>query len=162
MMTIEAYIVAMLLVWLLVYFFVIIDDALNTRHISQPRLFITQVRSESMADILTYRVSVGPVVDADVVERQLVVAVDGVVPVDAWKYFPGDATDLGEVSVPQGATVLLTLIDVDDAGNRSEPAVLEFVAADTLPPAQPGSFGVTLVSEKPADVVPEDKPVDET
>lgn len=115
-----------------------------------------------MADILTYRVSVGPVVDADVVERQLVVAVDGVASVDEFKTFPADATNLGEVSVPQGASVLLTLVDVDDAGNRSEPAVLEFVAVDTLPPAQPGSFGVTLVSETPTENVPEDKPVDET
>lgn len=100
-----------------------------------------------MADLLTYRVSVGPVVDADVVERQLVVAVDGVMPGDGFKLFPADATDLGDVTVPQGSSVLLTLVDVDDAGNRSEPAALEFVAEDTLPPAQPGSFGVTLVSE---------------
>lgn len=100
-----------------------------------------------MADLLTYRVSVGPVVDADVVERQLVVAVDGVVPADEVKSFPAAATELGEVTVPQGSSVLLTLVDVDDAGNRSEPAVLEFVAEDTLPPAQPGSFGVTLVRE---------------
>jgi len=111
-------------------------------------LSVFQMRSmTSMPDVLTYRVSVGPVVDADVVERHLVVAVDGIVPADAIKVFPGAATELGEVSVPQGASVLLTLVDVDDAGNRSEPAELEFVAEDTLPPAQPGAFGVTLVRE---------------
>ena len=103
-----------------------------------------------MSDVLTYRVSVGPAVDADVIERRLVVAVDGLVPADAVKVFPGAATELGEVSVPQGASVLLTLVDVDDAGNRSEPAELEFVAEDTLPPAQPGAFGVTLVREERA------------
>lgn len=114
-----------------------------------------------MADLLTYAVSVGPVVDGDVVERQLVVAVDGVVPVDEFTVFPADATDLGTITVPQGSSVVVTLVDVDDAGNRSEPAVLEFVAEDTLPPAAPGSLGVTLVGEKPADVVPEEPTVDE-
>ena len=103
-----------------------------------------------MSDVLTYRVSVGPVVDADVIERHLVVAVDGIVTADGVKVFPGAATELGEVSVPQGASVLLTLVDVDDAGNRSEPAELEFAAEDTLPPAQPGAFGVTLVREERA------------
>ncbi len=103
-----------------------------------------------MADVLVYKVSVGPVVDADVVERQLVVAVDGTATDDV-KVFPADTTELGEISVPQGASVVLTLVDVDDAGNRSEPAVLEFVAADTLPPAQPGAFGVTLVREEKSE-----------
>lgn len=164
MTSLEMYIGAMLVVWLLVYFFVIMDDALNAPSIVQPRLFVTQVRSESMADVLTYAVSVGPVVDSDVVERQLSVSVDGVAGPDGYKSYAADVTDLGEVAVPQNAVVVLTLVDVDDAGNRSEPAVLEFVATDTLPPAKPGSLGVTLVSEKPADVVPEtpEPPVDET
>ena len=103
-----------------------------------------------MADVLVYKVSVGPVVDADVVERQLVVVLNGGSP-DEFKTFPADTTDLGEVRAAQGDSVLLTLVDVDDAGNRSEPAVLEFVATDTLPPAQPGSFGVTLVKEEAAE-----------
>ena len=114
-----------------------------------------------MADLLTYAVSVGPVVDGDVVERQLVVSVDGVDSPEDVKVFPADTTDLGTLTVPQGSSVVVTLVDVDDAGNRSEPAVLEFVAEDTLPSAMPGSLGVTLVSEKPADVVPEEPSVDE-
>jgi nitrous oxide reductase len=105
-----------------------------------------------MADVLVYKVSVGPAVDKDVVERQLLVAVNGAEPVDAAKVFSADATDLGEVRVKQDDKVLLTLVDVDDAGNRSEPAVLEFVASDTLPPAQPGAFGVTLVAEVEEEV----------
>jgi hypothetical protein len=161
MMAPEAFIAVVLLLWLLIYLFVIMDNALNPRLISRPRLFLTQVRSASMADLLTYAVSVGPVVDADVVERQLVVVVDGAGSPEDVKVFPADTTDLGTVTVPQGSSVVMTLVDVDDAGNRSEPAVLEFVAEDTLPPARPGSFGVTLVGEKPADVVPEEKPVDE-
>jgi len=103
-----------------------------------------------MADVLVYKVSVGAPVDADVVERQLVVAVNGAASPDEFKVFPAATTDLGEIRVKQGDSVLLTLVDVDDAGNRSEPAVLEFVATDTLPPAKPGEFGVTLAAEEAA------------
>lgn len=115
-----------------------------------------------MADLLTYSVSVGPVVDADVVERQLTLVVNGAEVPEGMKTFSADVTSLGEIVVPQDATVMLTLVDVDDAGNRSEPAVLEFVAADTLPPSMPGSLGVTLVGESRPVVAPEEKPVDET
>jgi len=102
-----------------------------------------------MADVLTYRVSVGPVVDGDVVTRELSVYVNGSDngPREVRQY-EATATDLGDVLVEQGSSVVLTVVDVDDAGNRSEPAVLEFVATDTLPPAQPGALGVTLVSEQ--------------
>jgi hypothetical protein len=116
------------------------------------RLRVSQIGRDVMADVLVYKVSVGPAVDKDVVERQLLVAVNGAEPVDAAKVFSADATDLGEVRVKQDDKVLLTLVDVDDAGNRSEPAVLEFVASDTLPPAQPGAFGVTLVAEVEEEV----------
>lgn len=113
-----------------------------------------------MADRLTYAVSVGPVVDHDVVTRELRVVVNGLVVETT--VFPASAVELGTVTVEQDATVELMLVDVDDAGNRSEPAVLEFVAVDTLPPSQPGAFGVTLVSEAPMDVVPEEnKPEEE-
>ena len=95
---------------------------------------------------LVYSVSAGPVVDADVVARRLTVTVDGVA--EVLPDYPADTTVFGEaVTVPQDSNVILTLVDIDDAGNVSEPAVLEFVATDTIAPAQPGSFGVTLVRE---------------
>ena len=100
-----------------------------------------------MADSLRYQVSVGPVVDGDVVTRQLSVYVNGAdTPREVRNYRPTD-TNLGDVIVEQGAAVVLRLVDIDDAGNQSEPAVLEFVAEDTIAPAQPGSLGVTLVGE---------------
>lgn len=104
------------------------------------------VRKETLSMALVYSVSAGPVVDADVVARRLTVTVDGVA--DVLPDFPAATTLFGEViTVPQDASVVLTLVDIDDAGNASEPAFVEFVALDTIPPAQPGSFGVTLVRE---------------
>ena len=66
----------------------------------------------------------------------------------------GAATDLGSVDVPQDALVVLSLVDVDDAGNKSPPATVEFTAVDTLAPAQPGGFNVALVGEKVVVDVP--------
>jgi hypothetical protein len=99
-----------------------------------------------MADNLRYSVTVAAAVDADVVTRVLTVNVDGIGR-DSVE-FSGTATDLGEIVVPQDSYVVLSLVDVDDAGNKSEPATLEFTATDTVPPQQPGALGVSLVSEE--------------
>ena len=108
-----------------------------------------------MADVLTYAVSAAPVAEGDVVTRELSVVINGLEqPVVT---YPGYAVDLGTVDVPQDSEVVLRLVDVDDAGNRSEPAEVVFVATDTLPPSAPGALGVSLVAETTvSDVVPED------
>jgi hypothetical protein len=146
-----------LALWIVIYAIVAVDTALIPRRASASRLFVRQLGGMPMADRLTYAVSVGPVVDHDVLKRELSVVVNGLV-VET-KVFPADAVELGTVTVEQDATVELMLVDVDDAGNRSEPATLEFVAVDTLPPSQPGALGVTLVSEAPMDVVPDEEVV---
>lgn len=142
------------ILWLygLALIFILIACDAERKAVSRPHaLSVKQIWRDIMADVLVYKISVGAPIDGDVVERQLVVALNGNNSPDDFKVFPADATDLGEVRVAQGDKVLLTLVDVDDAGNRSEPAVLEFVAEDTLPPAKPGEFGVTLVKEEAAE-----------
>lgn len=96
---------------------------------------------------LVYSVSAGAPVDADVTVRELLVTVNGE-QLGEPVMFNGSATSLGEVRVEQNSVVSLTLVDIDDAGNRSQPATIEFTATDTIPPAQPGSFGVTLAREE--------------
>jgi hypothetical protein len=102
--------------------------------------------SSQESSMLIYSVSAAPVVDADVVTRRLSVTVNGEArePVD----FTADATSFGELGFADNDSVVLTLVDIDDAGNSSEPAVFEFVAVDTIPPAAPGDFGVTLLREE--------------
>lgn len=95
---------------------------------------------------LVYAVSAGPAVDADVVNRELAVVVNG--QEVSRSLYPKDTTDFGEVRAAQDATVILTLVDIDDAGNRSQPAIREFVALDTIPPAAPGELGVALLREE--------------
>ncbi len=98
-----------------------------------------------MPNVLTYTVTAGPVTDADVVKRTLQIVVNGESK-DSTDY-SADATKFSDLIVNQDDSVVMTLIDTDDAGNPSAPAVVEFVAMDTIPPAMPGSFGVTLVGE---------------
>jgi len=105
-----------------------------------------------MADVLTYAVSAAPAVESDVVVRELSVIINGVE--QAVVSFPGYTLDLGEVDVPQDADVVLRLVDVDDAGNRSDPAEMYFTAVDTLPPSVPGGLNVSLVAERRVEDTP--------
>jgi hypothetical protein len=109
---------------------------------------VKHVRTEKRNNImaLIYNVTAGAVVDADVVERKLSVVVNG--EDQGVSSFSSDTTSFGELSFADNDVVVLSLVDVDDAGNSSSPAVAEFVATDTIPPVQPGEFGVTLVREE--------------
>lgn len=108
---------------------------------------VTLVRRLEFSDMLVYSVSAGPAVDPDVVARRLTITVNGEAISDPVEY-AANSTALGEVKAPQGAAVVLSLVDVDDAGNVSEPAVVEFTATDTIPPSTPGGLGVTLLREE--------------
>lgn len=94
---------------------------------------------------LVYEVTCAAPVDADVVERRLTVSVNGeVVSTDV---YDGSVVSFGERVFTQNDNIVLNLVDVDDAGNVSEPAVVEFVANDTIPPSVPG-LSVALVREE--------------
>jgi hypothetical protein len=146
----------LVLLWYLVYIALAVYAALYRGlniFVSVPvGLRVVLQRGETMANVLTYRVSVNAPVDGDVVSRELTVTVNGVE--SSVVTAAGNATDLGSVDVPQDSLVVLSLVDVDDSGNKSAPATVEFVALDTLAPAQPGGFNVTLVSEKVVDDAP--------
>lgn len=93
---------------------------------------------------LVYEITCAAPVDSDVIERRLTVTVNGnIVSTDSYS---ATSINLGEKSFNQGDNVILSLVDVDDVGNVSSPATVEFVAADTLPPSMP-SIGVTLIRE---------------
>lgn len=101
---------------------------------------------------LVYSLSCDAPVDSDVVERRLTVVTNG--RVGPATVFPKDTVDFGEFTFAQGEEVIISLVDVDDAGNQSPPATLEFFATDTLPPATPGGFSVSLLREV-EDTTPE-------
>jgi hypothetical protein len=106
-------------------------------------LHISLIGMES--GMLVYSVTAGPAVDSDVTSRRLTVTING--EVSSTVDHPAETTSFGEVAAPQDASVVISLVDIDDAGNESQPSFYEFVAKDTIAPAQPGSLGVTLVRE---------------
>ena len=112
---------------------------------------------EEVNTMLVYGLSVGPIVDGDVVKRILTIEVDG--ELVETKTFEPTATDLGEIRIAEGASVNLALVDEDDAGNVSEPAFIRFVAADTIAPAAPGAFGIQLLREETTTVPVEESTV---
>jgi hypothetical protein len=95
--------------------------------------------------MLVYSVQFPPVGAPDVVLRRLSVNIDGTT-TDV-EYGVDDAAH--EVRCEQGQVVVLTLVDVDDAGNASLPSEpYGFTASDTIPPAAPGQLAATLVGEE--------------
>lgn len=105
---------------------------------------------------LVYGLSCDAPVDGDVLNRRLVVNVNGN---DVAKNtYSGDTVDFGEFTFNQGDDVVVILVDVDDVGNESEPATVQFQAMDTIAPKVPGGFSVTLLREV-NDVTPSPEPV---
>jgi hypothetical protein len=153
MTTADIVVVLVCIFWLGVLIFVIMNPR-GGEKVATPVLAVYEKRRKTMADLLKYAVSAPAPVDGDVVGRELTVVVDGTV--QSVVKYSGQTVAFDDVEVPQDSAVTLRLVDVDDAGNRSEPAELAFVAVDTLPPAVPGALGVTLVGERrPAPVVEE-------
>jgi hypothetical protein len=112
----------------------------------QPYAFKCNSLNRRVNNMLVYNVTAGSVVDKDVAERRLSVTVNG--EVRETKPFAPDTTSFGELAFADNDNVVLSLVDVDDAGNVSKPAVVEFVALDTVAPAAPGEFGVSFVREE--------------
>ena len=121
--------------------------------VDKPVSFFYTFQRKDAKMALVYSASVAPTKDFDVVKRVLTVKVNG--EVTRVSVYDATAVDLGELSFSQGDNVELALVDYDDADNTSEPAVLSFVATDTLPPQVPDGFVVALVREENPDVTPE-------
>jgi hypothetical protein len=145
----ELFCEALLCAWLIWLVYAIIHEKKVVFGPRTPKLTVKQTGRNTMAVILTYVITAAAPADADVVQRELVSAVNGeVVSTTVWA---GTAVDLGTLSAEQDAQVSLSLVDIDDAGNRSMPATVTFVAADTIPPSAPGGLGVMLVGETRTD-----------
>lgn len=116
-----------------------------------------------MADKISFLVKLPPKSAPDVVRRILTVNIgeDNQTGIDTDK----ELTEFGPLTGDEGAAIKITLVDVDNAGNQSEPSVFEGVLADTFAPPAPGAIGVVAVGEsfeqEPApEPTPNPAPVD--
>jgi hypothetical protein len=122
----------------------------RTEPLPQPQPFTVRLiseRKENEMDLLLYEATL-PTVPAgtDVASQVLSVSANGTAQPD--QTLDKTATT-AQFEVAQGSSVDLSLVYVDDGGNRSAPRTQSFVANDTIPPEAPGEFGaVTLISER--------------
>lgn len=111
-------------------------------------MYVIKVEEVPMG--LKHTLAMPPLNTVDVTtKRELTLIVDGGSPI-VGDVDPIDSTSKA-IIVTQGAAVRLELRDTDDAGNVSEPEVLEFTAVDTVAPPAPGDLAVTNVEEVTED-----------
>ena len=103
--------------------------------------------------MLIYEIMMGQVAaSSDVTERHVKTIVNG--KEQGVVVLERNSVKIGGLRFNDGDKVRLELRDVDYSGNYSEPAVVEFVAADTIAPDVPTGFGVLLVAEIKAEPTP--------
>lgn len=107
---------------------------------------------------LVYSVTCNSPVDYDVVLRRLSTTVNGEEKME--KSYPAVTVNFGEFKFKENDEVSLSLVDVDGAGNVSEPAKVSFVALDTIPPSAPTGLNVVLVRQEQDEVVDEEEDKD--
>ncbi len=97
-------------------------------------------------DFITYRATFPAVpTGTDVVSQEFSVEVDGTP--QPLQVLASDATS-ADFEAKQDSSVVVELVNVDDAGNRSIPQRLAFTAIDTFAPAQPGEISVEATGER--------------
>lgn len=110
-----------------------------------PGKIIVHVIGElNMSDKLSFVVYLPPKAAPDVVSRELRVEIGDTLQV---LELDADTSEVLSLSGHQGASVTLSLVDIDDAGNRSEASVLQTELIDTIAPPKPGTLGVEIVAE---------------
>ena len=112
----------------------------------QLQIVFTKKRRMGHMDTISFKVVLPTLLDADVVSRELTVQVSDLPPVVAT--LDTAATESDGYSGEQDAPVTVTLVDLDDAGNRSEPSTLSVTLTDTFPPAKPGELSLVQTGEE--------------
>lgn len=95
--------------------------------------------------MLTFVIVLPPSESSDVVTRELSVAVAG--GPATIESVSTSAAESSSYNGEQGDAIHAELVDIDDAGNRSEPSVFDGTLEDTLAPPAPGALGVRVTAE---------------
>jgi len=107
---------------------------------------------EQVMDKILFKVTLPTLTDVSVATRELSVKIgdaEAVVTTVA-----KDAVEVDGLSGPQDSAVEVSLVDVDEAGNRSKASVLNAVLTDVFPPAQPGELALVQTAEVVEEVTP--------
>ena len=134
-----------------------ISQLIKVLRLRKPGMVFLVYRQNLENDMLKF-VLVLPAASAfDVVSRELSIQVGNEL---SMKTIDVSKNETEELSGQEGDTVSGSLIDIDNAGNRSEPRDFEFTLVDTLAPPMPGELGLRLTGEEAdPDVAPEPEPL---
>jgi hypothetical protein len=131
-----------------------INALLKILRLRKPGVVFLVYRQNMENDMLKFVFVLPPAGAHDVVNRELSVQIGNgepqVINVDT------STNESPELSGMENDVVKGSLVDIDDAGNRSEPRDFEMILLDTLAPPKPGELGLR-VTEETEDVPP---PVD--
>lgn len=135
------------LLFLFVYFsYVLFDRILNRKtKLDKPDFLSLRIVSQGENGMLKFVLVLPPKGADDVVSRELTYTVGSVGP--NMLLIAGDANETELLEGYEDEVVVGRLVDVDNAGNRSEPREFKFTLLDTIAPPQPGEVGVRVVSE---------------
>lgn len=112
-----------------------------------PRLISVSLLSErvGMSKIVYKAVLPSLPVVNDIQSQELTIEINGAF-VEVLS-LPKTQLVVNDLEAPQDASVKLSLVYVDDSGNKSPASDYSFVAADIFPPSVPGSVGAELTGE---------------
>lgn len=119
----------------------------------RPGVLMLQMTGEKvrvgMADKLTFNVVVpAEPVPTDVVRREAELSLPDGTTQTATLEGAGESR-LGPFEGDEGASVGVSVVNVDNAGNSGPPRQASFTLVDTIPPVAPGEIGLEIVSETP-------------
>ena len=122
-----------------------IDSLVKVLRLRKPGRVFIKLLSRMEKGMLNFVLVLPPKGAPDVVTRMvtLQVGTQEVVTVEV----DGETLETEEFSGNDNDPVVGSLVDVDDAGNHSEPRDFDFVLLDTIPPPQPGEVGLEVRSE---------------
>jgi hypothetical protein len=119
-------------------------DSGSEGSITKPQIYFNPRSQEMLKMVGAFAfTAVNP--DEGVTERKFSLQIDQGTAVN--KSYPPETLQSDEVKLPIGSVVHAELIDSDDAGNDSTPAVADFTVTDNIAPAQPGEFGFVATGQ---------------
>lgn len=135
------------LIFLLTYInYLVYDKYIKCKKvIKKPGKVSLSIISQGENGMLKFVLVLPPKGAEDVVKREVTVTVGSVGP--NLLTLDGAANETELLDGNDGEVVVGNLVDVDDAGNRSEAREFNFTLVDTIAPPQPGEVGVRVVSE---------------
>ena len=111
--------------------------------LKRPGLVFLTIKNE-VNDMLFFQLTLPAPGASDVIKRTLTTQIGSASPVSIDLAV---ADSVPEMSGADNDVVQGYLVDVDDAGNSSDPSSFSFVLTDTIPPPAPGQVGLTVTRE---------------